>query len=163
MRASAVDDRTCCRRRISMCPKPWPRFARQSRSTGLPRMPDWRAPFAPKLNCARCRTSKRLQRRGRWPFARWASTARVSKRTSLGTVLFLHDWDWAAADRSLRRALALDPAHTEGLVQYGALMEALGKLDEGLQFQATGARPQPTVAMAAGADRDLVLASAEAR
>ena len=29
--------------------------------------------------------------------------------------------------------------------------------------QATGARPQPTVAMAAGADRDLVLASAEAR
>jgi tetratricopeptide (TPR) repeat protein len=59
----------------------------------------------------------------------------VEAHVALGTVLFLHDWDWAAADRSLRRALALDPANTEGLVQYGALMEAIGKLDEGLQFK----------------------------
>jgi len=59
----------------------------------------------------------------------------VEAHVALGTVLFLHDWDWPAADRSLRRALALDPAHTEGLVQYGALMEARGRLDEGLQFK----------------------------
>ena len=62
-------------------------------------------------------------------------SACVEAHVALGTVLFLHDWDWPAADRSLRRALALDPAHTEGLVQYGALMEALGKLDEGLHFK----------------------------
>jgi DNA-binding winged helix-turn-helix (wHTH) protein len=62
-------------------------------------------------------------------------SACVDAHVALGTVFFLRDWDWAAAERSLRRALVLDPAHTEGLVQYGALMEALGKLDEGLQFK----------------------------
>jgi tetratricopeptide (TPR) repeat protein len=62
-------------------------------------------------------------------------SACVDAHVALGTVLFLRDWDWPAAERSLRRALALDPAHTEALVQYGALMEALGKLDEGLQFK----------------------------
>ena len=62
-------------------------------------------------------------------------SACVDAHVALGTVLFLHDWAWPAAERSLRRALALDPAHTEGLVQYGALMEALGKLVEGLQFK----------------------------
>jgi DNA-binding winged helix-turn-helix (wHTH) protein len=62
-------------------------------------------------------------------------SACVDAHVALGTVLFLTDWDWPAAERSLRRALALDPAHTEALVQYGALMEALGKLDEGLQFK----------------------------
>lgn len=62
-------------------------------------------------------------------------SACVDAHVALATVLFLHDWDWPAAERSLRRALALDPAHTEGLVQYGALMEALGRLDEGLQFK----------------------------
>jgi tetratricopeptide (TPR) repeat protein len=62
-------------------------------------------------------------------------SACVDAHVALGSVLFLHDWDWPAAERSLRRALALDPDHTEGLVQYGALMEALGKLDEGLHFK----------------------------
>jgi tetratricopeptide (TPR) repeat protein len=62
-------------------------------------------------------------------------SACVDAHVALATVLFLHDWDWPAAERSLRRALALDPAHTEGLVQYGALMEALGRLDEGLLVQ----------------------------
>jgi tetratricopeptide (TPR) repeat protein len=62
-------------------------------------------------------------------------SACIDAHVALGTVLFLRDWNWPAAERSLRRALALDPAHTEALVQYGALMEALGKLDEGLQFK----------------------------
>jgi len=70
--------------------------------------------------------------------------ASVDAQVALGTVLFLSEWDWRAAERSLRRALTLDPAHTEGLVQYGSLMEALGKLDEGLQFkqQALARNPQ---------------------
>lgn len=62
-------------------------------------------------------------------------SACVDAHVALGTVLFLHDWDWPAAERSLRHALVLDPDHTEGLVQYGALMEALGKLDEGVHFK----------------------------
>lgn len=62
-------------------------------------------------------------------------SACVDAHVALGTVLFLHDWDWPAAGRSLRHALALDPDHTEGLVQYGALMETLHRLDEGLHFK----------------------------
>jgi DNA-binding winged helix-turn-helix (wHTH) protein len=54
---------------------------------------------------------------------------------SLGTVLFVSEWDWAAAERSLRRALELSPSHTEALLAYGGLLEALGRLDEGLRFK----------------------------
>ena len=38
---------------------------------------------------------------------------------ALGTVLFVSEWDWAAAERSLRRALELNPSHTEALLAYG--------------------------------------------
>ena len=73
------------------------------------------------------------------------------------------DWDWPAAERSLRRALALDPAHTEGLVQYGALMEALGKLDEGLQFKQQALVRNPRSPWLLVQIATSVLASAEAR
>jgi DNA-binding winged helix-turn-helix (wHTH) protein len=56
-------------------------------------------------------------------------------QSALGIVLFLSEWDWSAAERSLRRALEINPDHTEGLVHYGSLMEALGKLEEGLRFK----------------------------
>ena len=54
-------------------------------------------------------------------------------QVALGTVLSLSEWDWAAAERSLQRALEINPDHTEALLQYGALQEALGRLDEGLR------------------------------
>ena len=54
---------------------------------------------------------------------------------ALGSVLFLSEWDWRAAERSLRRALEINPDSTEGLLQYGSLQEALGRLDEGLRFK----------------------------
>lgn len=54
---------------------------------------------------------------------------------ALGTVLFAGEWDWAAAERSLRRALEINPSHTEALLAYGGLMEALGRLDEGMRFK----------------------------
>jgi DNA-binding winged helix-turn-helix (wHTH) protein/Tfp pilus assembly protein PilF len=54
-------------------------------------------------------------------------------QVALGTVLFLSEWDWAAAERSLQRALEINPDHTEALLQYGSLQEALGRLDEGLR------------------------------
>src|SRR4029077_3165163 len=56
-------------------------------------------------------------------------------QVALGTVLFLSEWDWRAAERSLRRALDINPDHSEALLHYGSLMEALGKLEEGLRFK----------------------------
>ena len=54
-------------------------------------------------------------------------------QVALGTVLFLSEWDWTGAERSLRRALEINPDHTEALLQYGSLQEALGRLDDGLR------------------------------
>jgi DNA-binding winged helix-turn-helix (wHTH) protein/cytochrome c-type biogenesis protein CcmH/NrfG len=62
-------------------------------------------------------------------------SASADAQVALGTVLFLSEWDWGAAERSLRRALEISPGHSEALLQYGSLIEALGKLDEGLQFK----------------------------
>ena len=53
-------------------------------------------------------------------------------QVALGTVLFLSDWNWNGARRSLERALELNPDHAEGWLLYGRLLEALGYLGEGL-------------------------------
>ncbi len=46
-------------------------------------------------------------------------------QVALGTVLFFGEWEWGAAERSLRRALEINPAHTQGRVTYGRLLDAL--------------------------------------
>jgi DNA-binding winged helix-turn-helix (wHTH) protein/tetratricopeptide (TPR) repeat protein len=56
-------------------------------------------------------------------------------QVALGEVLFLGEWNWTGAERSLKRALQLDPHHTEAYLLYGQLLEALGKLEEGLQMK----------------------------
>lgn len=53
-------------------------------------------------------------------------------QVALGTVLFLSEWNWSGARRSLERALELNADHTEGWLLYGRLLEALGYLAEGL-------------------------------
>lgn len=60
-------------------------------------------------------------------------SASADAQVALGTVLFLSEWDWTAAERSLQRALEINPDHTEALLQYGSLQEALGRLDDGLR------------------------------
>jgi tetratricopeptide (TPR) repeat protein len=60
-------------------------------------------------------------------------SASPDAQVALGTVLFLSEWDWTAAERSLQRALEINPDHTESLLQYGSLQEALGRLDDGLR------------------------------
>jgi DNA-binding winged helix-turn-helix (wHTH) protein/cytochrome c-type biogenesis protein CcmH/NrfG len=60
-------------------------------------------------------------------------SASADAQVALGTVLFLSEWEWTAAERSLRRALEINPDHTEALLQYGSLQEALGRLDDGLR------------------------------
>jgi tetratricopeptide (TPR) repeat protein len=54
-------------------------------------------------------------------------------QTALGAVLFLGEWDWLGAERSLTRALELNPNHTQAHLLHGRLLEALGRLDAGLQ------------------------------
>ena len=41
--------------------------------------------------------------------------ANADAQAALGAVLFLSDWNWVGAERSLRRALELNPSHTEHL------------------------------------------------
>src|SRR5437868_15521164 len=43
-----------------------------------------------------------------------------------------YDWDWRAADASLRRALALAPAHASIWVAAGVLAVALGQRDRAI-------------------------------
>lgn len=56
-------------------------------------------------------------------------------QVALGAVLFLSEWNWAGAQRSLTRALTINPNHTEGYLLYGRLLEALGRLQEGLDMK----------------------------
>jgi len=49
-------------------------------------------------------------------------------QVALGAVLFFSEWDWAGAERSLKRALQLSPDHSEGYLLYGELLEVLGRL-----------------------------------
>ena len=58
--------------------------------------------------------------------------ANADAQVALATVLFLSDWNWHGARRSLERALELSPDHLDALLLYGRLLEALGYLDEGL-------------------------------
>ena len=53
-------------------------------------------------------------------------------QVALGAVMFLGDWNWTGARRSLERALELDPNHTEAYLLYGRLLEALGNCEGGL-------------------------------
>ena len=56
-------------------------------------------------------------------------------QVALGAVLFLGEWDWKAAERSFLRALELNPNHTEAYLLLGRLLEALGRLDDGLAMK----------------------------
>jgi tetratricopeptide (TPR) repeat protein len=44
---------------------------------------------------------------------------------ALSAVLFWSEWNWAAAERSLERALEINPNHTEAYLLYGRLLEAV--------------------------------------
>jgi len=56
-------------------------------------------------------------------------------QVALGKVLLLSEWDWTGAERSFARALAINPNDTEAYLHYGTLMEALGRLQEGLELK----------------------------
>lgn len=72
--------------------------------------------------------------------------ANADAQVALGTVLFLADWNWTGARRSFERALQIDPDHTEGLLCYGRLLEALGDLDRGLAAKQKALERNPSSA-----------------
>jgi DNA-binding winged helix-turn-helix (wHTH) protein/Tfp pilus assembly protein PilF len=61
--------------------------------------------------------------------------ASADAQVALGAVMFLNEWDWIGAERSLQRALDLNPAHTQARLLYGHLLEAQGKLADGLAMK----------------------------
>jgi len=65
-------------------------------------------------------------------------------QVALGAVLFLSDWNWIGAERSLQRALVLHPNHTEAYLLYGRLLEALSRLEEGLEMKMRALERDPS-------------------
>jgi tetratricopeptide (TPR) repeat protein len=57
----------------------------------------------------------------------WCADAQAA----LAAVLFWSEWNWAGAERSLERALEINPNHTEAYLLYGRLLEARGRVEEG--------------------------------
>jgi TolB-like protein len=51
---------------------------------------------------------------------------------ALGTIQYLHDWDWPAADASFKKAIALDPNDSLALGNAGTLAQTLGKRAAGI-------------------------------
>jgi DNA-binding winged helix-turn-helix (wHTH) protein/TolB-like protein/Flp pilus assembly protein TadD len=52
--------------------------------------------------------------------------------TSLARVQYSHDWDWAGAEKSFRRALEFDPNNVDAHQFYARLLATLGRYTEGL-------------------------------
>ena len=59
-------------------------------------------------------------------------SASADAQVALGSVMCFSEWNWTGAERSLQRALQLNPGHSEAWLVYGQLLEAQGRLDEGL-------------------------------
>jgi eukaryotic-like serine/threonine-protein kinase len=68
-------------------------------------------------------------------------------QVALGQVLLFSEWDWIGAERSFQRALEINPNHPEAYLHYGGLMEALGRLDRGLQLKQQALERDPTSAL----------------
>ena len=69
-------------------------------------------------------------------------------QVALGQVVLFGEWDWAAAERSFQRALAINPSHAEAYLHYGGLMEALGQLTRGFELKLRGLECDSTSALA---------------
>jgi tetratricopeptide (TPR) repeat protein len=69
-------------------------------------------------------------------------------QVALGQVMVMAEWDWIAAERSFKRALAINPNHAEAYLFYGFLMEALGDLERGLHLKLQGLECDSTSALA---------------
>ena len=62
---------------------------------------------------------------------------------SMGGVQMNHLWDWEGAERSLRRAITLDPTNAEGYLWYNDFLSAMGRHDEALTTVRRGLELDP--------------------
>ena len=53
---------------------------------------------------------------------------------SLGFIQYWHDWNWAAAEVSFKRAIQLNPSLAEAHYAYAHLLINLGRFEEGLRY-----------------------------
>ena len=63
--------------------------------------------------------------------------------TALGFIHLFYDWDWQAADRSLKQALRLDPTYGEARLFYGWLLVATGRVNEAVDSLRAAVRDEP--------------------
>ena len=74
-------------------------------------------------------------RRGRLRTGRSPSMATSPTRTpASASIKIVYDWDWAGAEASLRRALALEPGNVLALQSLARLVSNLGRFDEALRL-----------------------------
>ncbi len=66
---------------------------------------------------------------------------------ALGTVLFLSEWNWPAARRSVERALEAEADHTEAQLLYGRILEVLGEFGPALASKQKALERHPSSAM----------------
>ncbi len=64
--------------------------------------------------------------------------------TSLAWVTFIHDWDWAAAEREFRRAIDANPNYASAHQWYAWLLASQGRLIEGLRAGERAVELDPT-------------------
>jgi DNA-binding winged helix-turn-helix (wHTH) protein len=74
--------------------------------------------------------------------------ASADAQLALGTVMLFAEWNWSGAERSLERALELDPHLSEAWLAYGQLLEALGRLEAGLASKRRALERDPFSALA---------------
>jgi len=55
----------------------------------------------------------------------------AAAHTSLGYAKLVYEWDWAVAERELKRAIALNPNHADAHMWYGWYLVAMGHPEEG--------------------------------
>jgi eukaryotic-like serine/threonine-protein kinase len=61
----------------------------------------------------------------------------------LGTMLLEYYWDWVAAERELKRAIALDPNFARAYATYATLLVSGGRADEGIAYAAQARKLDP--------------------
>ncbi|HYL05711.1 MAG TPA: winged helix-turn-helix domain-containing protein [Thermoanaerobaculia bacterium] len=80
----------------------------------------------------------------------------VEGRTVLGSIRFRYRWDYGAAERDFRRALAANPSYAPAHHDYAWLLVALGRMDEGIAEIREAQRLEP-LSLRASADVGWVL------
>src|SRR5207253_2683875 len=87
---------------------------------------------------SRSRTPSRGPSRTGWS-SRWRvqralalDDALAEAHCSMGFIHLVYDWDWAAAERELRRAIALNPRYVLARYWYASLCTSKGRYDESI-------------------------------